>query len=249
MTGHFSVKNFERFQHYKNRNPPWIRLYNSLLDDYEYGLLPDASKAHLSAIWLLASRYDNKIPFDAEWVGRRINANSVVDLENLALLGFIIPDQSCSNVLADRKHDASKVLSQSRVEERREETEKRYIEFVRTNSHSADAEKNLELLFGEKPKTKKPNGAYPQTFEETWNNYRALATAAGAEAGSKRNAYEKWKRLSPQEQLACDLGVMAYTGWRIDRSATPGIFTAPPKHFERFITGRMWETYQMEPAT
>src|SRR5687768_18068275 len=52
--------NFESFQHYKDRAPPWIKLYNELLDDYEFGQLPDASKMHLVAIWLLASRSDRK---------------------------------------------------------------------------------------------------------------------------------------------------------------------------------------------
>jgi len=30
-----AVKNFERFQHYKDRNPPWIKLHAAVLDDYE----------------------------------------------------------------------------------------------------------------------------------------------------------------------------------------------------------------------
>src|SRR5690606_19747530 len=37
VAGYLTVKNFERFQHYKDRNPPWIKLYNDLLDDYEFG--------------------------------------------------------------------------------------------------------------------------------------------------------------------------------------------------------------------
>lgn len=106
MSQTFAVKNFEKFQHYKDRSPPWIRLYNSLLDDYEFGRLPDASKAHLLAIWLLASRYENKIPYDPEWVARRINATSPVDLDGLAEAGFIVADQSCSGALAERKQDA-----------------------------------------------------------------------------------------------------------------------------------------------
>ena len=89
----FSVKNFEKFQHYKDRAPPWIKLYNGLLEDYEFGLLPDASKMHLIAIWLLASRSDNKIPYDAKWVSGRINATETVDLDLLAQRGFIVPDQ------------------------------------------------------------------------------------------------------------------------------------------------------------
>ena len=49
-TAVFRVKNFENFQHYKDRNPPWIKFYNEVLDDYDIGRLPDASKAHLFAI-------------------------------------------------------------------------------------------------------------------------------------------------------------------------------------------------------
>src|SRR5712664_3543692 len=89
----FSVKNFGKFQHYKDRAPPWIKLYNELLDDYEFGLLPDATKMHLVAIWLLASRSENKIPSDPEWVSRRINATEKVNLSLLAERGFILLDQ------------------------------------------------------------------------------------------------------------------------------------------------------------
>jgi hypothetical protein len=89
----FSVKNFEKFQHYKDRAPPWIKLYNGLLEDYEFGGLPDASKMHLIAIWLLASRSDNKIPYDPKWVSNRINATEPVDLALLAKRGFIVLDQ------------------------------------------------------------------------------------------------------------------------------------------------------------
>lgn len=89
----FSVKNFEKFQHYKDRAPPWIKLYNGLLEDYEFGGLPDASKMHLIAIWLLASRSDNKIPYDSKWVAGRINATEKVDLDLLVKRGFILLDQ------------------------------------------------------------------------------------------------------------------------------------------------------------
>lgn len=103
----FSVKNFDSFQHYKDRKPLWIKLYNELLDDYDFGRLPDASKAHLIAIWLLASRYENRVPCDAEWVSRRINATNRVDLDLLINSGFLIVDQSCSNVLAEPEQVAS----------------------------------------------------------------------------------------------------------------------------------------------
>lgn len=121
--GHFSVKNFKKFQHYKDRSPPWIKFYNESLDDYALAALPDASKAHLFAIWLLASRYDNQIPYDSEWVARRINATSPVDLVLLAGAGFIVLDQDCSILLADCKQSACLEREAEREAEREVEKE------------------------------------------------------------------------------------------------------------------------------
>lgn len=120
----FRVKNFERFQHYKDRSPPWIKLYNELLDDYEFGLLPDATKMHLIAIWLLASRSENKIPFDPKWVAGRINANDPVNLDILLERGFILLDQE----LQQAEHVAIDPLAEclpreENIEKRKEERE------------------------------------------------------------------------------------------------------------------------------
>lgn len=86
---YFCVKNFERFQHYKDRAPPWIKLYNELLDNYEFARLQDASKSHLILIWLLASRHSNKLPWDQKWIAARINATSAVNLDEIEKHGFI----------------------------------------------------------------------------------------------------------------------------------------------------------------
>jgi len=122
----FRVKNFETFQHYKDRAPPWIKLYNELLDDYEFGLLPDASKMHLVAIWLLASRSENKIPYDAEWVAKRINATEAVNLELLAAKGFIILDQPLPIV----EHVASKVIADCLSREEGQEQDIEQVEKI-----------------------------------------------------------------------------------------------------------------------
>lgn len=127
------VKNFSDFQHYKDRNPPWIRLYNHLLDDYEFSCLQDASKLHLILIWLVASRTSNKIPHDTAWISRKINASQIVDLEVLISAGFLekiegkqeLPDMehNASTPLAPRLQDAC--LEQSRAEQSRERKQAR----------------------------------------------------------------------------------------------------------------------------
>ena len=116
----FHIKNFDKLQHYKDRSPPWIKLYNGLLDDYEFAALPDASKAHLLAIGLLASRYQNRIPLDPVWVGSRINATEPVNFDVLIKSGFVVPDQDCSKLLAERYQ----VARPERERERQVETEK-----------------------------------------------------------------------------------------------------------------------------
>ena len=65
------VKNWEKFQHYKDRRPPWIKLYHELLDNLDYHLLsPKAGKA-LPLIWLLGSESDGILP-DAKEMAFRI---------------------------------------------------------------------------------------------------------------------------------------------------------------------------------
>jgi hypothetical protein len=48
-------KNWDKFQHYKDRCPPWIKLHRDLLNDRAYMNLPIASKAIAPLLWLLAS--------------------------------------------------------------------------------------------------------------------------------------------------------------------------------------------------
>jgi hypothetical protein len=110
----FSVKDYQKFQHYKDRSPPWIKLYNSTLDDYDFGALPDATKYHLVAIWLLASRSANKIPYDAVWVAARINAREPVNLDLLVKAGFLLLEQEVQSA----EHDASALQAECLSRER-----------------------------------------------------------------------------------------------------------------------------------
>lgn len=57
-------KGWEKFQHYKDRCPPWIKLHRDLLVDREFMCLPVASKALAPMLWLLASEAKDAV-FDA----------------------------------------------------------------------------------------------------------------------------------------------------------------------------------------
>ena len=51
----YRIKNWGKFQHFKDRRPPWVKLYRDILDDPDWHTLdPSASKV-LVMLWLLAS--------------------------------------------------------------------------------------------------------------------------------------------------------------------------------------------------
>ena len=88
---YLSIKSFETLQHYKDWQPPWIKLYNRLLDDYAFLQLSEIAQRHLICLWLLASRHDNRIPNDLVYITRAIQAKSAVDLDELIIAGFVVP--------------------------------------------------------------------------------------------------------------------------------------------------------------
>ena len=56
----YFIKDFSKFQHFKDRTPPWVKLYRDILDDPDWHeLAPEAAKT-LVMLWLIASEDDNK---------------------------------------------------------------------------------------------------------------------------------------------------------------------------------------------
>lgn len=104
------VKNFARYQHYRDRNPPWIKLYTALLADVTFMSLLEVSRYHLMACWIVASRSDGVLPDDARVLSRLIGADTPVNVEELVSSGFLKRQQADSKPLAIGKQEASEVL-------------------------------------------------------------------------------------------------------------------------------------------
>lgn len=56
------IKNWKTFQHFKDRKPPWIKLYRDILDDLNWHRLAPADAKALVMFWLIASEYDGNLP-------------------------------------------------------------------------------------------------------------------------------------------------------------------------------------------
>jgi hypothetical protein len=123
----YRAKNWDKFQHYRDRTPPWIRLHRALLDDYEFHGLPDASRALAPCLWLLASEHpdpakgeidasDEKIAFRLRMPVEKFQDAVKPLIDN----GFFEMEQSASTPLAPRTQTAT---TETETEEETEERE------------------------------------------------------------------------------------------------------------------------------
>jgi len=94
------VPKWDRFQHYKNRKPAWIKVYTDLLENPHYLNLSMASKGLLQVIWCAYAAENGQIRVTD--VARFCHRSAtIVQLESLYHAGFIA--FSASKPLAPNK--------------------------------------------------------------------------------------------------------------------------------------------------
>ena len=158
------IRNWDKYQHYKNRSPSWIKLYNTLLDDLDFSRLDEANQRHCIFLMLLVSRLaENKLPISAnsthklrigtaEWLSRRIDARSEINLEALLKAGFLEGYSNSDRKLLAVCLNGSK--HNAKTEERRDrDREEKNIYYV-----PEAVEKTVE-------KEKKPTQKYSDNFK------------------------------------------------------------------------------------
>jgi hypothetical protein len=119
------VVGWEKFQHYKDRDPVWIKIYTRLMSDDRWRQLTFHQRGVLVSLWLEYARGHRQIRGSTLTVSRRLGGRvSRATLEALRDAGFI--RVSASKPLAPRYQDASP--------EKEEE-----LEVLRTSSSSSNA--------------------------------------------------------------------------------------------------------------
>jgi len=222
---YLSVKHWKDFQHYRKRNPPWIKLYVRLLDadDMLYSCLHDASKLHLIHLWLLASRHDNKIPCNHVWLQRRMNITEPLDLQSLVSAGFVTVH---GGSLACCYSDACTMLAsckQNSIPETETETEKK--PHTRIRAGCVDG-KSKEIT--------------DEGFLEFWNAYPKRRRT------SKPKALALWKKLDSDTQTKIIEHVTARAKTE-DWTKDDGQYATGA---DVFLRNRRWEDeVDLSPAT
>lgn len=126
MSAFLVVKSWDRFQHYKDRDPPWIKLYRDTFTTESWVLGTDLSRLLQLASTMLAARYSNRIPLNFKLLAKVASldcdeASFMAAVTHLVEHNFLEIQQDEQ----ERKHDASKPIAKcsSEAEQSRAEAE------------------------------------------------------------------------------------------------------------------------------
>lgn len=114
----YGIKGWETFQHYKKRNPPWVKLHGSMLTSVAWLKGNDLDRSLIVASILLAARYHNAIPLDMDILrpaaGLKCTEEkfhqSLAFLEQCDFITIAKRKQRASTTQARQERDDSKVL-------------------------------------------------------------------------------------------------------------------------------------------
>jgi hypothetical protein len=203
MASILSLVGWERFQHYRDRDPPWVKLYRDLLTSESWVLGTDTSRLVQVASVLLAARYGNKIPFDWKLIRKVASLDCTPEqfseaVSHLATYGFLeiqqVPDaqprmeQSASAVLAKCSSEAEGEKRQSRGE-----TEERG---GARSSRAPSAKRVPEdfTLTDQRRATAKTEGVDPDREFSKFTDYWRSASGASARKHDWDAAWRNWCR-------------------------------------------------------
>lgn len=104
MPDFLTIKNWKKFQHYKNRNPPWIKLHYEIMTSPDWVMLADASKLLAVVCMMIASRNEGRVPNDPAYIRRVAYLDSLPNFKPLIDSGFFIESASrCKRMKADAR--------------------------------------------------------------------------------------------------------------------------------------------------
>lgn len=118
---YIQVPNWDTFQHYGKRNPPWVKLYTKLLDNPGWHCLSGDAKGLLVGIWILAGQTNNHTQLMPGWLAARAGCpldrlnGAISELARYEFISVLAPDASIR-----RYHQTE---TETEVEDKETETE------------------------------------------------------------------------------------------------------------------------------
>ncbi len=116
----YRIRNWAKFQHYKDRNPPWIKLHVEILSSADWVMLDDASKLLAIVCMIIGAKDHGCITADSQYIKRVAYLNRTPDFKALVECGFLEPIADASNC----EQEQANVRPEKEAEQSREREEK-----------------------------------------------------------------------------------------------------------------------------
>ena len=213
----YRIKGWSDFQHFKDRTPPWIKLYRSILDDQEWFALSGDAAKFLIMLWLLASEdktHMGVIPSTVKIAFRLRLSVSQTETLIKAVKSWLIHDDD----------NMTSTCHQADVPETEGEGEgKAETEGIGIPIPSLPGLPAVEGTQGQSDVSKKPRIQKPQD---------PLCWVGGDKMwdGIKGSDYDKWKDAYPAVDLDMELVKM-------DQWLQSNPTKARKKQWRKFVTG------------
>lgn len=135
------IKNWTKFQHFKDRRPPWVKLYRDLLDDREWHQLEPRAAKLLVMLWLIASEDDGNLPSVGDLSFRlRVSEKDVQDA--LAKLSHWLEQDDIAPISSGYQSDAPETEKRERRDRGRTRADfEKFYEAYPKKKSPGDAEK------------------------------------------------------------------------------------------------------------
>jgi hypothetical protein len=113
------IKNWTKFQHFKDRRPPWVKLYRDILDDLEWHELDPLAAKVLVMLWLIASENDGRIP-DNKTLAFRLRLTELKTKEIIIKLSHWLDQDDIGVISNGYQLDSTETERETEVEKEKE---------------------------------------------------------------------------------------------------------------------------------
>lgn len=196
----YRIKNWAEFQHFKDRTPPWIKLYRKLLDDMEWHLLDPQPAKTLVSLWLIASEYEGSLP-DSKKLAFRLRLSEKQVISDCSKLSHWLEQVDISAISGRYQHDR--------------------LETERETEREIEGEKETERVSAPSSSFGKPD----EVTQQVWDDYlkvrkakKAPAMTATAMAGMQREVDAAGIDLQKAFEICCERN---WVGFKADWYAEP----------------------------
>ena len=191
MSKFLRICEWDKYQHYKDRNPPWIKFYREILTSYTWVVLDDASRLLACVCLLLAAETGNKIPLDRDFIQRRSLIKTRPDVRKLVEVGFaeVFEDQL---VIGEASNPLACCTSETEAETDSKHKGRAYRlpeEWIPKESHYRLAKAVGAIVDVELPSFRDHflgNGAVKLDWDRTFNNWLRNSVRFGGKSGTHR---------------------------------------------------------------